>query len=161
MHPDQYGGRYRLVPPRPDRRSSAQERETRERETRERETRERETQVSEVTKEDFRELARELREGQEGIRQEIRSLGTALNAHALEDSTREGHALSNLSTMRTKIEALTISADDRHRFTRGWIGGLLAVAVAACLGFLFKTAIAIERSTPSTSAPLSPSSGQR
>jgi hypothetical protein len=106
-----------------------------------------------VTKEDFRDLARELREGQEGIRTEIRSLGSALNAHALEDAEREGKSGRELSTVRAKLESLADSSDDRHRFLRGWLGGLVAVAVAAGLGFLFRSAIDVQISRPSSQPP--------
>ena len=106
-----------------------------------------------VTKEDFRELAREVREGREGILAEIRSLGSALNAHALEDAEREGKSGRELSAMRAKLESLADSSDDRHRFLRGWLGGLVAVAVAAGLGFLFRSAIDVQNSRPTSQPP--------
>jgi len=120
-------------------------------------SRDREEAVSEmVTKEDFRELARELREGQEGIREEIRGLGTQLSTHALEDATREGKTAAELSTVRAKLESLSDSSDDRHRFMRGWLGGLLTVAIAAGIGFLFRSAIAVQTSSPPQSPPAAP-----
>lgn len=94
-----------------------------------------------ITKEDFRHFARELREGQESIREEIRSLGTQLSTHALEDATREGKTAAELSTVRAKLQSLADSSDDRHRFVRGWLGGLLAAALAAAIGFLFRSAL--------------------
>jgi hypothetical protein len=109
-----------------------------------------------ITKEDFREFTREVREGQEGIREEIRGIVSALNAHSIEDAEREGKAGRELSSMRAKLESLSEASSDRHRFMRGWIGGLIALAVAAGMGFLFRSAVEVQIARPSPPAPAAP-----
>lgn len=95
----------------------------------------------ELTREDLRELRDDFREGVESVREEIRGLGEKLTKHAEEDASRETKTAVELSAVRTKLDSLAGDVVDRNRFVRGWIAGLLALAVAAAVGFLVRSAI--------------------
>lgn len=97
--------------------------------------------MSDITKEDLRELRTDLRAGIDSLREEFRGLGDKLVKHALEDADREGRTIADLGTMRTKLESLTESVNDRYKFNRGWIMGLLALAVSAVAGFIVRSSL--------------------
>jgi hypothetical protein len=94
-----------------------------------------------VTKEDFRELRKDLRDGIVSLREGLDDLGEKLSQHALEDADREGRAAAEIGAMRVRIDNLSESVTDRHKFVRGWIGGLLALAVSATVGFLLRSSL--------------------
>jgi len=108
-------------------------------------------------REDLKDLRRDLKEGMEGLQGLMRAFGDKLSAHALEDADREGRVASELGVMRSKLDSLTTVSEDRQRFMRGWLAGIIAVAVAAGVGFLFRSALENQsRSTPAPSGIVKP-----
>jgi len=92
-------------------------------------------------REDLKEIRRDLKDGMVALQETIHGLGNKLSEHALEDADREGKVMSEIGVMKTQLKNLTTVSDDRQKFMRGWIAGLLAVALATSVGFLFRTAI--------------------
>jgi len=107
-------------------------------------------------REDLRELKRELRDDLKGIRESVESLSGKLSEHALEDADRQAIVATELGTMRTQLDTLDTQTGDRHRFVRGWVAGLLAVAIAATIGFLLRSAIDVQVARPNTPTVAAP-----
>lgn len=109
--------------------------------------------MSEITKEDLKELRENLNEGLGRVRSDIKELGGKLEKHALEDAEREGVVTGEISNVRTRLESLTESVTDRQKFLRSFIAGLVAVAIAAAGGFLIRNAIQVEVAKPILQVP--------
>lgn len=109
-------------------------------------------------REDLRELKRDLREDVKGVREAVESLVTKFTEHTLEDADREARVATELGTMRTKLNTLDTEVGERNRFIRNWVFGLLAVAIAATVGFLVRSAIdaQVRPAAPASSAPRTP-----
>ena len=87
----------------------------------------------------------------------VRGVGESLNTHALEDADREGKWAGEIGIMRTELTSLKVDSQDRQKFIRGWIAGLIAVSLAAGIGFLFRSAIDVQIARPVQSpAPVAP-----
>lgn len=99
-------------------------------------------------REDLKELRADFKVGIDSLQRAVRDLGEKLSEHALEDADREGKLTGEIGIMRTKIESIADVAEDRQRFIRGWIGGLIAVAVTAGGGFLLRSAIDVKVAQP-------------
>lgn len=106
-------------------------------------------------REDLRELKRDLKEELKGLRSDIAGLSTKLENHAAEDTDREsrtvaelGKAATELGVMRSKLNSIELAIDDRQKFIRGWVAGLLALAVAATVGFVIRSSIDVQIARP-------------
>jgi hypothetical protein len=92
-------------------------------------------------REDLREIRSDLKAGISALQESVKQLGDKLSSHALEDADREGKVTAELGMVRSKLEVLASQTDDRQRFLRGWIGGLVAIFLAAGVGFIIRNAI--------------------
>lgn len=108
-------------------------------------------------REDLRELKRDIKGGIEALQEAVQGLGEKLAMHALEDADREGKVSAELGIMRAELRSLTTDSQDRQKFMRGWLGGLVAVAITAGVGYLFRSAIdgqSVVRPSPTLAAPV-------
>lgn len=105
-------------------------------------------------REDLRELKRDLREDVKGVREAVESLVTKFTEHTLEDADREARVATELGKMRTQLDTLDEETGERSRFLRNWTFGLIAIAIAATVGFLVRSAID-SQVKPASPAPAS------
>jgi hypothetical protein len=104
-------------------------------------------------REDLRELKRDLREDMKGVREAVESLAGKFTEHTLEDADREAKVATELGKMRTKLDTLDGEVGERSRFIRNWVFGLIAVAIAATVGFVVRSAIDVQVGRPASPAP--------
>lgn len=104
-------------------------------------------------REDLKELRRDIREALGGLQESVHGLGEKLSTHALEDADREGKVSAELGIMSSRLSLLSAASDDRHKFFRGWVAGIVAVAIAAGVGFLFRSAIETSSRVPFVITP--------
>lgn len=104
--------------------------------------------MADITREDIRELKSDFKEGLSGLREALQGIGEKLETHAgkfekhaLEDADREGRVAAELSTVRTKLESLSDSTNDRFKFARSWLGALLVTAIAGAAGYFLRGGI--------------------
>jgi len=104
-------------------------------------------------REDLRELKRDLREDMKGVRDAVESLTGKFTEHTLDDADRDARVATELGKMRTKLDTLDGEVGERSRFVRNWVFGLVAVAIAATVGFLVRNAIDVQVARPGVQAP--------
>jgi hypothetical protein len=92
-------------------------------------------------REDLRELKRDLKEDLRSIKSDVQGLVRKLDDHIQEDADAQGRIAGDLGVFREKLSTLSNDFGDRSKFVRNWVFGLIAVAIAATVGFLFRSAI--------------------
>lgn len=101
------------------------------------------------------ELKQDINRNFENLRSDIKDLIAKIDKHVGEDAEFQGTVAAELGIVRNKLEGV----DDRNKFVRNWIAGLLAMAVAAVVGFVIRNSIQVEVARPVTlPAPQSPAS---
>jgi Sec-independent protein translocase protein TatA len=97
-----------------------------------------------ATRGDLREMRRDLLKAVDEIKSTQREMTKSLEDHFKEDSERNTDTQISLSGLNQRVESLTSS----RKAMAQWVLGLVAMAVAAVVGFVVRSAIEVQVARP-------------